>query len=179
MLQSGIYALKWPSGKFYIGKSDNIARRWKEHANAFVKGKHAKAMQACFINEGEPSYEVLEYIHSDHIDLYEGMYIASNINNPQCLNATKGKAVTQEDTQELIKYKDLLKLSTVEHLKYMSECLISLDSTEDELIAIREEGIVMPNEIKAIEKENERLKSRINRLMKRSLLDRILNRECV
>ena len=45
-MASGIYKLTFKSGNFYIGKSNNIDRRWQEHFDKFKKGTAAKNMQA-------------------------------------------------------------------------------------------------------------------------------------
>jgi hypothetical protein len=153
MTTSGIYILEWPSGRFYIGKSDNIERRWKEHANSFVKGKHAKAMQGVYQIEGAPKYRILEEIHADHIDLYEGMFISKYIDDPNCLNATKGKSIPQDDWEPLITYKSILTQSTADHIRHMVVTNKQLEDTEHELnnatnklLELDERGIVLPEE---------------------------------
>jgi hypothetical protein len=200
MTTSGIYILEWPSGKFYIGKSDNIERRWKEHANSFVKGKHAKAMQNAYLNEGAPNYRVLEEIHADHIDLYEGMFITKYIDDPNCLNATKGKTLPSDDWEPLITYKSILTQSTADHIRHMVVTNKQLEDTEHELnnatnklLELDERGIVLPEEeletknyvlakiqeqsellIKA-DKAIDRLANQIHKLKTRNLWQRIFN----
>jgi hypothetical protein len=179
MTTSGIYILEWPSGKFYIGKSDNIERRWKEHANSFVKGKHAKAMQNAYLNEGPPNYRILENIHPDHIDLYEGMYITKYINEPSCLNATKGKLVPDADWEVLTTYKIILTESTADHIRHMALRHKELQAANERLQQLDARGVQLPEETKGqlskYEREISSLKFYVKRLMDRSLWQRIFN----
>jgi hypothetical protein len=200
MTTSGIYILEWPSDKFYIGKSDNIERRWKEHANSFVKGKHAKAMQNAYLNEGPPKYSILEEIHADHIDIYEGMFIAKYIDSPNCLNATKGKSVPHDDWEPLTAYKSILTQSTADHIRHMVVANKQLEDTEhdlnnanNKLLELEEKGIVLPKDeldtknyiLAKIQEQSElilrankaidRLSTQIHKLKTRNLWQRIFN----
>lgn len=74
-MTSGIYRLTFSNGSTYIGKSNNIQRRWKEHADKMQKGKAAINMQAAFRAAGPPKGEVLLECHEDHIALMETYFI--------------------------------------------------------------------------------------------------------
>lgn len=41
--KSGVYSIKSPSGKQYIGGAINISKRWREHRHALKKNKHVNA----------------------------------------------------------------------------------------------------------------------------------------
>lgn len=200
-MNSGIYALTWKSGKFYIGKSEDIERRWKEHANSFLKGKHAKAMQEVYNREGPPEYEVLHYVHSDHIDLYEGIIINEHINNADCLNTTKGKAVDIKDKQTLAIHISGLGLeSTAQHMRSIEACVDTniyledkLSKAENKITQLNNQGIVLPIEeleerkklLKQFQTQQkdleeaytlmQRLTKKVQFLQNRTLWQRILN----
>jgi len=105
-MTSGIYRLTFKSGHYYIGKSIDIQRRWKEHFTKFDKGTAAKSMQACFNSYGYPSCEVLYEVHAEHIDVIEPIVIANNW-GPKILNTTKDRCATNIED----KYLELIKLS--------------------------------------------------------------------
>jgi len=49
---SGIYRLEFPSGNYYLGKSVDIEKRWKQHRTALLKGTHTKILQAEYTYTG-------------------------------------------------------------------------------------------------------------------------------
>jgi hypothetical protein len=87
-MTSGIYKLEFPGGLFYIGKSENIERRWEEHRKKFETGKAAKPMQAAFQNFGYPNAHILCRAHRDNIDVLEAAYISAAMerHGNMCLN---------------------------------------------------------------------------------------------
>ena len=62
-MTSGIYKLTFSDGTTYIGKSVDIERRWKEHADKFAKRTAAKAMQYAYDTCGMPSTSVISVLH--------------------------------------------------------------------------------------------------------------------
>ena len=74
-MTSGIYKLTFRNGDTYIGKSNNIERRWSEHWDKMKRGKAAANMQAAFRRSGEPMGEIMCKCHEDHISLMETYYI--------------------------------------------------------------------------------------------------------
>ena len=44
-MTSGIYLLNFKDQAFYIGQSQDIETRWKQHRDKFLKGKAAEKMQ--------------------------------------------------------------------------------------------------------------------------------------
>ena len=62
MKNTGIYALYWEStGMVYVGQSQNMSKRFKEHLSSLKRGVHANPkMQAQYRIHGEPKLVVLE-----------------------------------------------------------------------------------------------------------------------
>lgn len=87
-MTSGIYVLRFSSGKYYIGKSNDIERRWSEHWKKFADGKAAKNMQYEFNRCGYPTREILCEVHQDHIDVIEPCLIHNNW-GPDILNTSR------------------------------------------------------------------------------------------
>ncbi len=88
-MTSGIYKLEFTNGYFYVGKSNNIERRWDEHYNKFEKGTAAKPLQNLFDRLGYPDTEILLRCHEDNIDVMEAAYIHSGLKKygrHKCLN---------------------------------------------------------------------------------------------
>jgi group I intron endonuclease len=128
-MSSGIYSLNFPSGKFYIGKSNNIERRWEEHAKKIYTGTAAKNVQMEFNKEGTYRANVLHYCHPDHLDILETYYInyywGSNI-----LNTTRPPSLTEDNYEVLLK-EGILQCSTFTIVKTLLEKnrkVLSLDN---------------------------------------------------
>lgn len=85
-MTSGVYQLKFDSGRTYIGKSINVEERFNQHMDKFRKGTAAKAMQHEYDHYGSPTISLLVACHADHVDIVESWLIAQN--NPE-LNTTR------------------------------------------------------------------------------------------
>lgn len=86
-MNSGIYILNFSNGCYYIGKSVNFERRWKEHFTKFEKGTAAKKLQQCFNECGYPETKIILEVHPDHIDVIEPIFIKNNWSD-KILNTT-------------------------------------------------------------------------------------------
>lgn len=42
---SGIYCLEFASGKYYVGKANNVYKRFRQHCSSMLKGEHAYRVQ--------------------------------------------------------------------------------------------------------------------------------------
>ncbi len=88
MVKCGIYGIvNKQEKKVYIGKSNDIERRWKEHKNELSKGTHRnKALQESYNNYGADAfiYKIIELCPESQYGLIELEYINKY--------ATKGKA---------------------------------------------------------------------------------------
>lgn len=131
-MASGIYVLKFAEEVFYIGKSNDIDRRWKEHANKFAKGTAAKVMQRAFYTYGMPKFLIICECHEDHIDLMESMYIRNNWREG-ILNTTQPTILSEHDEQVLRDNENLLVHSTVTHIKTILNLIDERVELEDKL----------------------------------------------
>lgn len=187
-MNSGVYVLEFPNNIYYIGKSDNIPRRWEEHRKSFLKGSHTKKMQWAYDIYGMPQFRVLVECHRDHIDLMESICIHGN-QDKELLNGNKPSAVPENEITVLLDSGEELKSSTASHIrriKYAEEALVELTA---EYEALRDTGLYLPDEleqmpfhIEQLEMENKWLSEdliaanlRIEKLKSRNLLQRIFN----
>lgn len=117
-MTSGIYLLEFgnPTEWNYIGKSNNIERRWKEHRTKLERGTAASNLMGAYYTYGMPRFSILMECHEDHIDLMENIYINQNWGS-KLLNKTAPPLLSAEDQNTLIICKDLLKYSTADHLR--------------------------------------------------------------
>lgn len=111
----GIYKLTFPSGNFYIGKSVDIEKRWRQHWENLSKGKHTRAMQAEFERYGDYTQEIMLECHEDHIDIVEETYISWY---SPTLNGTKGtdRMSRLENMEHLPILMEYFNMSTLEHI---------------------------------------------------------------
>lgn len=169
-MTSGVYQLTFSSGATYIGKSVDITARWKQHANAFVKGKATEAMQAEFNKCGHPDGKVLFECHPDHIDLVEAVLIARcepTLNSARPEDPFPGV----DDMTEIF---SLLGVSTHEHVnkivelsdKYIKE-LENIERLNKEIALLkiarteREVNVEKDRKIAALRNDNATLVARI------------------
>lgn len=133
-MTSGIYKLTFPSGNFYIGKSNDIEKRWKQHWDKFSSGKHTRLMQAEFDLYKDYVQEVLIYAHEDHIDILEETFIA-RLTPP--LNGTKGKDrlyIAPEHEEIFLGY---FGMSTLEHIMLLHNTKNEVTILEDKVVALK------------------------------------------
>jgi hypothetical protein len=154
-MRSGIYKLIFPSGKYYIGKSEDIQARWKQHYASFEKGTHSKRMQEEFNRHGHPEGIVLLECHKDHIDLMESLFIEDN-QGPLCLNGNAPKAVGPWEREVLLADVTQLKYSTAVHIKVLGDYqtkIVQLENSvtkvETKLKKLKHKGVQLPEETKS------------------------------
>lgn len=137
---SGIYKLTFDSNRIYIGKSENIEARWRQHQSSFLKRTHSKKMQAEYNQYGAPTYEIILYVHQDHIDIFESIII-HKFWGPNCLNTTKPKPISQQDAEKYLGYYDdlthqdhsIMLYSTLVHIQLIEEYHNKLANATQEL----------------------------------------------
>lgn len=134
---SGIYKLTFKNGDEYIGKSNNIEKRWEEHKSSFYRNKASEKMMNAFHTHGMPEFSVLMEAHKDHIDILEAYYISCE--RPS-LNSVIAKCIHDDDFDLLMENRDLLKLSTVEHIETIVDSRDTMQECAD-LIAIQRDQI--------------------------------------
>lgn len=78
----GIYSLYWEEPDLiYIGQSQNIERRYKEHLNLLIRNKHYNyKVQEAYIKYGLPMHTVLEVCSLSELNSAE-VYWTSEFNN--------------------------------------------------------------------------------------------------
>jgi hypothetical protein len=129
-MASGIYRLTFSSGKYYIGKSLDLETRWKQHFNKFATGKAARPMQVEYDRCGLPKTEVLIYCHKDHIDIMEELLIDQE-KSLDMLNTTYPEVERTDEVVILInKSKELLHLSTLQHLEIIHGAQAEIDAAD-------------------------------------------------
>jgi hypothetical protein len=129
-MASGIYRLTFSSGKFYIGKSLDLETRWKQHFNKFATGKAARPMQVEYDRCGLPKTEVLIYCHKDHIDILEELLIDQE-KTLDMLNTTYPQVDRTDEVAILInKSRELLHLSTLQHLEIIHGAQAQIDAAD-------------------------------------------------
>ncbi len=159
-MNSGVYVLRFGPDYFYIGKADDIPRRWDQHRKDFLAGKHTKKMQWAYDTFGMPDFIVQMECHSDHIDLLESICIRHNWSE-YCLNGNKPKEVPYDEAQVLINNADLTQLSTATQKRRINTAESQVLDATEQLDTLREQGVVLPDKERA---ERQALESRIRTL---------------
>jgi hypothetical protein len=168
-MKSGIYLLTFKDGSQYVGKSIDIERRWKEHAESMRKGKSAKNVQLAYNANGFPDARVLLVCHTDHIDLMETYYTYKLQPN---LNSAATLSVNLDDLEYLAQFAELLTHSTADHIRCMSEYQDKVDIANkkyaelEKLIDEKVLKIDIDNDIARLEENNQTLEERIYDLEK-------------
>jgi hypothetical protein len=188
-MASGIYRLTFSSGKYYVGKSLDLETRWKQHFNKFATGKAARPRQLEYDRCGLPQTEVIFDCHRDHIDILEELLI-DQLKGPDMLNTTYPEVNRTDEVAILInKSRDLLQLSTFEHLELLhrvesrvSEYKAVAHKAESELESMRAEGYIMNSDYVEIvdlateyKAQVEAQQAELDRLSKLSWWDRLFN----
>lgn len=184
-MTSGIYKLEFPGGLFYIGKSENIERRWEEHRKKFETGKAAKPMQAAFKNCGYPDAEIICVAHKDNIDVLEAAYISDAMERygNLCLNTS-----IPEDPGFRQYEDDIVNMSLKEQMALIKKLREDVERCETELeqqeidheremtdIASGRAYITVSRDLHNTEIELNNLKIELERLKNRNWFQRLFN----
>jgi predicted GIY-YIG superfamily endonuclease len=188
-MASGIYMLTFSSGKYYVGKSLDLETRWKQHFNKFATGKAARPMQLEYDRCGLPETQVIFDCHRDHIDILEELLI-DQLKGPDMLNSTYPQVTRTDEVAILINNsRDLLRLSTFEHLEILhrvetrvADMREEKETAENALEQMRSSGYIIDQDyrdaIALTNKFKERYfehKRELQRLEKLSWWDRLFN----
>ena len=96
-MKSGIYAIiNKQNNKMYIGQSQNIFQRWKEHKRNYKKFENDTPLYHAMQYEGIKNFEfkVLEYCYIHQLNNKEQYYIEKyNSQIPNGYNITKGGSI--------------------------------------------------------------------------------------
>ena len=130
----GIYAIKSPSGKLYIGSSKNIPKRWSEHKRQLVKGTHhSPALQHSFNKySSNLEFHKLLVCTEDMLTTYEQQYLdfykpAYNVS--KTADRPSGMARTQEFKDKVSAFQkgntwNLGRKQSPEHIEAVRQTLI-------------------------------------------------------
>jgi hypothetical protein len=164
-MNSGIYQLTFTSGHYYIGKSENIPKRWDTHKRNFDQHKHTKRMQWAYDNYGMPQFQVVLVVHPDHLDLYERAMIQASWVDHLILNGTKPQPISQSDLDKLdlaerttVEDKRIMQLGTLEHIDYLWLFKQQCDDYKAELEELQDKDLVVKR-LQQLEQANENLYS--------------------
>jgi hypothetical protein len=177
------------SGKYYVGKSLDLETRWKQHFNKFATGKAARPMQLEYDRCGLPETQVIFDCHRDHIDILEELLI-DQLKGPDMLNSTYPQVNRTDEVATLINNsRDLLQLSTFEHLELLHQVESKITEIREQkqqsdaaLEAMRAEGYIMNSDyIEIVDvateltQQLERKQAELERLQKLNWWDRLWN----
>lgn len=192
-MDSGIYKITFYDGCYYLGKSENIPQRWKTHAKNFEKRTHTKKMQAAYDRCGEPQYEVVLPVHTDHIDLYESALITLHW-GPQLLNTTKPRPMSVQECEHFLQLYDAVTLeghsimlySTASHVEALQDLHNKNQELQDDcaeanlrIEQLESKGILLPQEhedrLYQLQRQNREYKTELTRLKDLDWWDRLFN----
>jgi hypothetical protein len=175
-MASGVYLLKFKSGKFYIGKSNDIERRWKEHWAKFEKGTAAANMQQEFNQHGYPTPSVMIACHEDHIDILEANLIHTNWQE-DILNTSRPN--TSLDLRD--EHLELLHLSTPAHCNLIIRHEAELNKLRRRIETIEASykdkirDLISGTYIESQERVNAKLNKELEHLRNRNWFQRLFN----
>lgn len=186
-MAAGIYKLTFSSGKFYIGKSNDLDRRWNEHCTKFQKGTAAKNMQAEFNRCGYPEREIINYCHEDHIDILEALYIEGGW-GPSILNTSRPTTISTRELEFLNLNIKCLEYGTAVHCKVMWDQSRELEQMRSAAenrqkqhsleIARLKKGTVIPEleeKVSSLAYSLELSKQEVKKLKSRNWIQRLFN----
>lgn len=100
---SGIYRIVCTkNGRYYIGSSSNINKRWATHKKQLSDNVHPNVfMQRAWNKYGETSFriEILEHVSNDMLLSVEQNYLSEHVGSQNCMNLklTAGGGVSKRD----------------------------------------------------------------------------------
>ena len=164
----GIYQLTFQSANMYIGQSVDVETRWKQHFDKFRKGTAAKNMQYEFRRSGFPATTLLAECHPDHLDMLESMYIHARLEQfptYQILNTSIPKKYNESDVTFVTSHAQYLKNSLIQLMRKVEIGESNIEALEEEVESLRDEGLVMPSEIREIQSNNRQLEQQVSKLI--------------
>jgi len=116
-MTSGIYQLNFDNQAYYIGQSQDMETRWKQHADKFLKGKAAAKMQDAYNQLGMPRAGIVIKCHKDYLDIMETFYIHDQKQYANCLNTSAPALDTSINYSWLINNPKLIESSAISVLQ--------------------------------------------------------------
>lgn len=122
VMESGIYKLGWPNGKYYIGQASNLGRRKREHLSRMRNREHDNHLvQQAFEELGEPVFEVVERCCEAQLNEKEQALLDCHFGDANCCNLIQTYSRTglifrhDDETKKRIGEKSKLKVFTPEY----------------------------------------------------------------
>lgn len=77
IMDCGVYSITSPSGKKYIGSSNNIPRRWNSHKRDLIKGSHHSPFLQNAWNKysGDLEFKVILICEEKNLQMYEQLFL--------------------------------------------------------------------------------------------------------
>ena len=184
-MTSGIYQLNFNNEAFYVGQSQNMEVRWKQHADKFRKHKAAEKMQEAYNRHGMPTAGVLIKCHKDYLDYLETYYIHQQKQYNGCLNTSAPPLDPKLNYEWLLQNKHMLEFPSVQILGNFIEIVQGKDVLQEQYDKLRghcNTGYMQHKasvELRDGKDQNavllQRAQQELTRLMGRSLYDRVFN----
>lgn len=193
-MTSGIYQLNFDNQAYYVGQSQDMETRWKQHADKFLKGKAAAKMQDAYNQLGMPSARILIECHKDHLDNMENYYISLQKQYVNCLNTSAPALDPTIDYQWLIDNSFVLQHSSINAINATVKLIADQEKLQDEYDDLKhkfnKEYLVhkAAADLKYGKDENEQLvkeyhdrlrkaQEKVTKLLNRGLFDRLFNHQ--
>ena len=138
-MTSGIYQLNFNDQAYYVGQSQDLETRWKQHSDKFLKGKSVKKMQDAYEEFGMPNASILIECHKDYLDIMESYYIAIQRKLPNCLNTTAPALDTAIDYEWLLQNANMLKISSIDIISNLLTAVKEKDELQIEHDTIKKQ----------------------------------------
>ena len=186
-MTSGIYQLNFNNQAFYVGQSQNMEVRWKQHADKFRKHKAAEKMQEAYNKHGMPKAGILIKCHKDYLDTLENYYIAIQKQYPNCLNTSAPPPDPNVNYVWLLQNTHMLEFPAVEILDNFIKVVHDKDALQEDYDKLRghfNTGYMLHKaavELRDGKDQNavllQRAQQKLDRLMNRGLYDRVFNHQ--
>ena len=138
-MTTGIYQLNFNNQAYYIGQSQDLETRWKQHSDKFLKGKSVKKMQDAYDEFGMPEAAILIECHKDYLDIMESYYISVQRKQPNCLNTTAPALDPGIDYEWLLQNANMLKISSVDTISSLLTAVREKDELQLEHDTIKKQ----------------------------------------
>lgn len=142
----------------YIGKSVDLAERYKQHLEKFKKGTHSKRMQREYEVSGVPSCDVVVLAHPDHLDILESVYIKKYHDHYGTRLLNTQYPEVPENPEVLLQNIDLLEHSTSTHLSMLRDFNSRISDLTRTVNTYRTKGVILPEELKRLNYLDSRVK---------------------
>ena len=186
-MTSGIYQLNFGNQAYYVGQSQNMEVRWKQHADKFRKHKAAEKMQEAYNRYGMPVAGILIKCHKDYLDTLENYYIAIQKQYPNCLNTSAPPPDPNVNYQWLIDNPYILEYSAINMMGtvvMIREREMKLKEEHEQLKQSFDNKYMLHKaavELRDGKDQNavllQRAQQKVDRLMNRGLYDRVFNHQ--